>query len=191
MADLIFEDAVGSTCMSCPRGYDERRRSAERARFGSSGESHVDLGWSRRERMGDKAGDLSALSDLAHADEETLGMFARTEKDLALRASSSEQRDSHLRRCTAAYADAYRLTGGYWTGINAATLALISGDKAGAEVLAASVRAQSLRALEEEVVDDYWLLATLGEAALVLGEQEQAAEFYNWQTCNQAGEMRG
>ena len=122
---------------------------------------------------------LDRLVRSGHADEETLGMFARTEKDLALRASSSEQRDYHLRRSTAAYADAYRLTGGYWTGINAATLALVSGDEAHAKVLASSVRAQCLRALEEQVVDNYWLLATLGEAALVLGEQEQAAEYYN------------
>jgi class 3 adenylate cyclase len=106
-------------------------------------------------------------------------MFARTEKDLALRATSAEEREHHLRRSTAAYGEAYRLTGGYWTGINAATLALISGDEAGAKALAASVRAQCLRTLEEQVADDYWLLATLGEAALVLGEQERAAEFYD------------
>lgn len=80
-------------------------------------------------------------------------MFARTKKDLALEAVLPAERDRHLRRAAKAYAEAYQLTGGYWTGINAATLTLLSGDEAGAKSLAGLVQRQCLEVIAQEGAD--------------------------------------
>ena len=87
----------------------------------------------------------------------------------------------HLRRSLELYSEAYDRFGGYWTGINAATLALLLDDKDRATALAGRVREQGLRELEKangQGGDAYWPLATLGEAALVLGQLAEAEDWY-------------
>jgi class 3 adenylate cyclase/tetratricopeptide (TPR) repeat protein len=115
-------------------------------------------------------------------DEETLGLLARTHKDLAESAPSPEQRQLHLRQAEEFYAKAYELTKGYWSGINSATLALRLGDLALASKLAGEVRTlclDELKRLVEAKKDTYWILATLGEAALILGEWSEAEDWYS------------
>ena len=124
---------------------------------------------------------LAELDRESVADEETLGLLARTHKDLGLRASDPNVRREELARAHEVYARAYRLTGGYWTGINAATLALLIGRRETAASLAREVRDRCVRELGAQTGhadDGYWLLATLGEAALLLGERSEAEEWY-------------
>jgi class 3 adenylate cyclase/tetratricopeptide (TPR) repeat protein len=120
---------------------------------------------------------LSKLRTEGHVDEETLGMLARTHKDFAARAGDSAAQEMDLRRSAEIYADAYQLSGGYWSGINAATMALTMGDEKRAKELAIRVRDQCLAELQN-AKDTYWPLATLGEAALILQDWKGAGEWY-------------
>src|SRR5437762_13108453 len=65
---------------------------------------------------------LEDLRREAQPPEETLGMLGRTYKDLAIAAATPDQRDQFLKRAAETYAEAYRTSGGYWSGINAATI---------------------------------------------------------------------
>jgi class 3 adenylate cyclase len=124
---------------------------------------------------------LQQLRAEQHLDEETMGMLARTHKDMAAQAADPRERNRHLNLAYEAYSEGYKLTGGYWTGINAATLSLVLGEKDRAAALATQVRAQCLKELDKVrnlSADPYWVLATLGEAALVLGDFAQAEEWY-------------
>ena len=138
------------------------------------------LAWARSaapERANRILGELAAEG---HCDEETLGMLARTHKDFALRATDPESRRRDFRTAYERYAEAYRLTNGYWTGINAATLANLLGDGESAAALARSVRGQCLEELKRSQTSqgDYWLLATLGEAELNLRAWTEAERWY-------------
>ena len=120
---------------------------------------------------------LEQLRSEGQADEETLGMLGRTYKDLALHAATQDEREDFLKRAAKTYAQAYEGTGGYWTGINAATMSLLCGETDRARVLAQQVHTQGVSVLAAEP-NQYWLLAALGEAALILREWSQAGEWY-------------
>jgi class 3 adenylate cyclase len=121
---------------------------------------------------------LEQLRAENHVNEETLGMLARTYKDRAGRAANSREAQKFLRRAAETYGQAHQLKGGYWTGINAATTALLIGKKKHAAKLARDVRASCLAELQRAVGDKYWLFATLGEAALILSDWSQARDWY-------------
>jgi class 3 adenylate cyclase len=124
---------------------------------------------------------LAELYREGQRDEETVGMLARTHKDLWQQATDAEERERQLQQSYKFYEEAYRLSGGYWTGINAATIALLSGEREHAHTLAAEVRERCVAALGELEAtggDTYWPLATLGEAALVCEDWEEAARWY-------------
>jgi class 3 adenylate cyclase len=112
------------------------------------------------------------------AGEETLGMLARTYKDLAATAARRKQRNDFLKRAAETYTQAYEATGGYWTGINAATMNLLVGETERAQELARKVRDDCLEKIADPSGDQYWRLAALGEASLVLRDQSQAGEWY-------------
>lgn len=120
---------------------------------------------------------LEQLRSEGQADEETLGMLGRTYKDLALHAATPNERADFLKRAAKTYAQAYEATGGYWTGINAATMSLLCGETDRARELAREVQTQGVAAFAREP-GQYWLLAALGEAALILREWSQAGEWY-------------
>src|SRR5262245_27630156 len=113
---------------------------------------------------------LSELAREGHADEETFGLLASTHKDLAADALDDHERRDHLNRAFESYRDAHNLSRGYYSGINAATMALLLGARDDAAALARGVRQQciDLRNEDPNRGDIYWILATLGEAALVL-----------------------
>ncbi len=67
---------------------------------------------------------LAGLYQEGHRDEETLGLLARTHKDLARETIDPSEAVQHFTQAYKFYAQAYRASGGYWSGINAATLAL-------------------------------------------------------------------
>lgn len=124
---------------------------------------------------------LQGLYDEGRQEEETLGLLARAHKDLAQAAADPQTRRRHWLKAREIYGRAYQSTGGYWSGINAATLARLLGDHQGAQTLARQVQEQCQQQLKEpdpEVPDRYWLYATLGEAALVQGHLEEALSWY-------------
>jgi class 3 adenylate cyclase/tetratricopeptide (TPR) repeat protein len=123
---------------------------------------------------------LERLRQEGHLEVETLGILARTHKDLGLD-TTGEARRAHLEAARKLYAEAYAGSGSYWTGINVATLAVLLGEREQSLELArrvlAACRAELARAPADHP-DRYWLLATLGEAALALNDWGQAEEWY-------------
>lgn len=123
---------------------------------------------------------LQTLVEEGHGTEETRGLLARTYKDMALASRDPAQRTRLLRLSHDVYAAAFRLNPrSYWTGINAATLALLLRDDATAERTAKLV-ADLCRAQLETAADSerFWLTATLGEAELVQRHRDDAADLY-------------
>jgi class 3 adenylate cyclase len=124
---------------------------------------------------------LQALHDRNIVDEETVGMLARTYKDLWQAAEPSKNTALFLRRARELYEQAYLDTGNYWLGINAATLAVASGQLPAAKEYASRLqRALAPLAATTDSIkeDDYWMLATLGEACIIQGNLEQAERWY-------------
>jgi len=127
---------------------------------------------------------LEALAAEGGDDAETLGMLARTHKDLALRATDTQERATHLQAGFALYERAFSAArersaaaDAIYTGINAATMAVLQGDIERARRLAGEVRAICLGDGSGEQ-GAYWREATLGEAALIRGEMPAAAAHY-------------
>lgn len=125
---------------------------------------------------------LHQLHQEAHDDEETLGLLARTYKDLWLTTGNSKDLD----QAYDAYAKSFSLAPvRYYAGINAATLAFVRGTGAAATGLATQIRAFCGERLKQASSEDsYWLIATLAEACLLLDSVSEAEEFYT-----RAGEL--
>jgi class 3 adenylate cyclase len=129
---------------------------------------------------------LRQLADEGIADAETLGMLARTHKDLALRSREASVSAEHFASAFRIYHQAYQAARGggvaadaWYTGINAAAIAVLQGDLAGARAIAGEVRDLCIGALATpSAATDYWLAATLGEAALILGNEIESAGHY-------------
>jgi class 3 adenylate cyclase/tetratricopeptide (TPR) repeat protein len=123
---------------------------------------------------------LAGLYQAGHRDEETLGLLARTHKDLAREMLDASEAAHHLLQAYQYYVQAYKATGGYWSGINAATLALVLDKREEANALASEVATQCRDHLAraESPGDRYWLLSTLGEAALLMGNWSEAEGWY-------------
>ncbi|HEY9637461.1 MAG TPA: TRAFs-binding domain-containing protein, partial [Coleofasciculaceae cyanobacterium] len=124
---------------------------------------------------------LLQLLESGHKDEETLGLLARTHKDLWKQAIEPEERSHQLSLAASRYEQAYQCSGSFWTGINAATMAMLMGKEDRAKALARQVREQclqKLKSLSQRSSDEYWLLATLGEAAIILRERSEAEDWY-------------
>jgi class 3 adenylate cyclase len=124
---------------------------------------------------------LAELYKEGHRDEETLGLLARTHKDLASETTDSRRSTQHFSEAYKFYAQAYHATRGYWSGINAATLALILKRREEAVTLAREVATQCRAELARPGLptgDRYWVLSTLGEAAVLLEEWPEAEGWY-------------
>src|SRR3989339_1276211 len=124
---------------------------------------------------------LQRLVDEENRDEETLGLLARAHKDCANRATDPEDAARQWKLAYELYASAYDRTRGYWSGINAATIARYLNDKEQALILANRVTEQCREELARGTGDPgelYWLQATLGEAALIRGELSDAIKWY-------------
>jgi len=134
---------------------------------------------------------LRELRDAGHADEETLGMLARTHKDLWASAADAGERRRHLEQAHRVYLEAFQRSGGYWSGINVATTALLLGRRDDAVAAARQVRDTCivLHQADPQRPDRYWLLATLGEAALVMGDHPAAQGWYQQAVGHGAGRL--
>ena len=124
---------------------------------------------------------LAELIQSGQQDEQTLGLYARTHKDLWKQSTDAETGATHLKLASQQYLEAYQRSHSIWTGINAATMAIMEGEMALARTLAEEVRQESLKDLEQKTeagADTYWVLATLGEAELILNHWQAAADYY-------------
>ena len=110
---------------------------------------------------------------------EALSLIGRLNKDLYARAKSPRLRARFARESADFYGKAYRLSGGFFPGINAATMSLLMGRRRKARSIAADlVRQLKAQLSSSRETRDYWLLATLGEAHIILGDQDGAASWY-------------
>ncbi len=130
---------------------------------------------------------LKALRDGGAHDGETLGPLARTQKDLAGLADSPAARNRYLAAAFEIYEAAYReavtqssTEDAYYTGINAAAMALLRNDQRTARAIAVEVRRLCDAALQhaQEGAGEYWIRATLAEADLILGNIDLARTEY-------------
>lgn len=120
---------------------------------------------------------LHALYESGHQDAETLGLLARTHKDLwRLEGASIEP-------AVSLYLQAYQqaVEFGYpsdqiYTGVNAASTLLFAGREAQARELAHEITKLCQETPPEE--RDYWSEATLGETALICGDIDSARSHY-------------
>lgn len=99
-------------------------------------------------------------------------LCARIAKDKAL-AAAGEMRPALLTRAADLYEAVYRRGGGYYPGINVATLRLLAGELPAAERVAREVVALCVDP-GENTEDAYYRAATEAEAALVLGDASLA-----------------
>jgi class 3 adenylate cyclase len=126
---------------------------------------------------------LAGLYAAGHRDEETVGMLARTYKDLWEEAGDPALKHQYLVRAEALYSESFASgrTARYWSGINAATLQLLLGDVTSAAGIAREVQVSCERTLSVGTLkpgEHYWLEATLGEAALILDQLDAAGAHY-------------
>jgi tetratricopeptide (TPR) repeat protein len=124
---------------------------------------------------------LLGLERQGARDTETLGLLARTAKDLGDHAADPAQREAWHLRALGEYRTAHEADAvDPWPGINAAVLALTLGRREEARLLALDVRRRCLarQGCAGGGAAAYWTLATLGEAALVLGELDEAERRY-------------
>ena len=128
----------------------------------------------------------------------TLCFLGRTHKDFSQQTAAKKQRKEELAKSHAYYLEAFEMARNaldqakterrlqslpgasedfIYSGINAATTALLLGKKAESELLAKSVRSVCKETLTENP-SDYWARAALGEAEMILGHVDTALEEY-------------
>ncbi|HEV2687908.1 MAG TPA: TRAFs-binding domain-containing protein [Bryobacteraceae bacterium] len=120
--------------------------------------------------------ELLKIRNEGHDDPETLGLLSRTYKDLWLRSANTHD----LRAAFNEYRSAYdQLEKPYWLGINAATLAFALRDGVMSRNLAEEVllSCETLAAAQPGT-QDYWLIATMAEAQLLLDNLPEAERLY-------------
>ncbi len=110
---------------------------------------------------------------------DVLSLSGRIRKDLAISSTDQAVRLARFREALGFYQKAYELCGDTFPGINAATLALLSGDSDLSRTIAMQVRDKVFAELDKTGKEgDSWLLATLGEAFLLIGDITSAKDRY-------------
>lgn len=110
---------------------------------------------------------------------EALSLLGRLNKDRYERTNQPTLKVKFAQESARFYDRSHTLSGNSFPGINAATMSLLSGRPERARQLAATVIEQAQAELEQQgKKNDYWLLATLGEAHIILGDLTEAASWY-------------
>ena len=122
---------------------------------------------------------LSGLVKKGNHDEETLGILGRVYKDMWILSGQTPSLSSELKMSRNLYFQAFRKNKGYYSGINAASLSLMLGDKQTAEKLAHIVLRICMQIVQSSSSPLYWCLATLGEGNLILGKIEDAKQYFS------------
>lgn len=127
-----------------------------------------------RSGSGRRARELAAtLPD--GADTEIMGLKSRLFKDLARAALMPEERRKNYAIAADVSERVFIAKGNWYNGINAASCLFLAGDREKARCL---VRDKVLPLCKAEPNRDLWLVATLGECHLLLGDYGKAATFY-------------
>ncbi|MCX7029547.1 MAG: TRAFs-binding domain-containing protein [Spirochaetes bacterium] len=121
---------------------------------------------------------LTGMIRRGHLDEETLGILGRVYKEMWLIEGNGAADHPHLAKSRELYLGAFNRSRGPYSGINAASLSMIMGDREKAETLARTVIRLCAERWKRSDQRDYWTVATVAEANLLLGRQEQAAKYY-------------
>lgn len=108
---------------------------------------------------------------------EANALRGRLFKDQALRTETGAQRDQWFRLGAEAYGEAARSKTSHFATINAASMRLMCGDVAEAQRLARDADRMA-RAEVDLGTHDYWTVATMGEAAIILEHASAAADYY-------------
>jgi class 3 adenylate cyclase len=145
-----------------------------------------------------RGGNLSRAAEYAYALlptlapgpllEETHSLLGRISKDRYSRVADPLLRGCLARAAAEQYELAYLSSGDSFPGINAATLWLLAGEAARARSLSEQVEERARDRLTEAPAD-YWLLATLGEAAVIAGDPGAAAGWYRRAASAAAGRL--
>ncbi len=144
-------------------------------------------------RMGDTERAMGLFAayglDRSH-DPHERAVGARLLKDRALALPPRDDRCAALERAFEAYHAIYLASGDFFPGINAATLALLAGERERARALAAAL-------LDDPAVaaaDDYYRAVTKAEALLILGRRGEVADVLGSEpvrTCRDHGARSG
>ncbi|MCK5093150.1 MAG: DUF4071 domain-containing protein, partial [Spirochaetes bacterium] len=124
-------------------------------------------------RLGSTEKAKNCLEDLynrGHHDSETAGILGRVYKDVLKK--SGDIKYAYLSRDT--YLRSFESLKEYYLGINAATMSYILGEKKKAEKIAR----QTIDIIDRQKEKDYWCLASLGEAYLILNDLSASTQFY-------------
>jgi len=131
---------------------------------------------------------LSQLYEEGKIDGETLGILARTHKDLWAMATDPAEKARQLGKAYDYYDEGYGravlakkknwLDEAIYNGINAASTALLTKREAHAKTLALELYKICQEKLKRGR-KDYWALASLGEAAIILGDWIEAEDRYS------------
>lgn len=113
-------------------------------------------------------GIVEALVGKGHHDSETMGLQGRIYKDLYKETGIL----SHLKKAAKAYLQGFENTRDYYPAINAASMFALLGERKKSKELADI--AVSLISSPQ----DYWAFATLGEAMILLEEEQKASNFF-------------
>ena len=109
---------------------------------------------------------------------EALSLAGRVAKDVLAKSAVPEQRVQAAAESASFYQAAFDLGNDYFPGINAATMTVLAGSIEAGREIASRVRALCQQALESEEHPGHWLLASLGEACFLLGDQAGAIRWY-------------
>ncbi|HMK41458.1 MAG TPA: Crp/Fnr family transcriptional regulator [Methyloceanibacter sp.] len=117
------------------------------------------------------ATDASEAEREAQLVEDLAALNARLLKEHAFEATRSSDRKKQAMASFSAYHGLYEHSQGYYPGVNAATMALIAGNAEIARQIAGALIAEL-----DAGRSDYWPLATLAEALLIVGREAEAEE---------------
>jgi class 3 adenylate cyclase/tetratricopeptide (TPR) repeat protein len=105
-------------------------------------------------------------------------LAGRLAKDQWAMTADTEKKTRLAWDSTAKYKRAYKISKDYYPGINAASMSILAGDEIYGKKLAENIKSQCIKLISQNKNDDYWLTATLGEAYLLLNQQEESAKWY-------------
>ncbi len=127
-----------------------------------------------------RSGALGRARELAERlpdgeDSEIMGLKSRLYKDLAVASHEPDQRRDWFAKAADTSERVFRAACRYYNGINAASCRFMAGERDAARRM---VREEVLPLCAAERERDFWLVATLGECRLLLGEYGAAAACY-------------
>jgi CRP-like cAMP-binding protein len=134
-------------------------------------EPFVDDGYGEDEGEAAAARDAHEAEREAQLVEDIAALNARLLKEHAFEATRAADRKKQAAASFNAYHGLYEHSQGYYPGVNAATMALIAGNAEVARQIAAGL----INTLSADA-EDYWPLATLAEALLIVGREAEAKE---------------